>query len=70
MNQMDRMGDGVIITKLEQWRAERGNRPKPFVVTKKVHVVEIECLHCHRRFLRWASTASAYGHCEHCSAAH
>jgi hypothetical protein len=70
MTQVNGMGDGMFVTKLEQWMAERTSRPKPLVVAKKKHVVEIECMHCHQRFFRWVSTASAYGRCEYCSASH
>ncbi|TCR91755.1 hypothetical protein EV561_102199 [Rhizobium sp. BK376] len=69
MKEIDRAGDSMI-TKLEQWRAERVSRPKPFVVAKKTHVVEIECVYCHQRFFRWTSTAPAYGCCESCWTAH
>jgi DNA-directed RNA polymerase subunit RPC12/RpoP len=60
----------MIVTKLEQWKAERINKPKPFGATKKTHIVEIECVHCHRHFFRWSSMASAYGRCEQCSTNH
>jgi hypothetical protein len=70
MTEIQNTGAEMIVTKLEQWRAERINRPKTFVVAKKKHVVEIECVHCREHFFRWASTAPAYGCCEHCSTSH
>jgi ribosomal protein L37AE/L43A len=56
----------VAVTKLEQWKNDRKNRPEPIVVAEKTHVAEIECAHCHRHFFRWISTASAYWRCEDC----
>jgi hypothetical protein len=67
---MENTGAEMIVTKLEQWRAERISRPKSFVVATKTHVVEIECVHCHQHFFRWTSTAPAYGCCERCLTSH
>ena len=57
------------ITILEQWKSER-NAPKPIFGVKRKQVIEVECIHCHQRFLRWSSTASAYGRCENCATEH
>ncbi|WFU08062.1 hypothetical protein QA646_12145 [Rhizobium sp. CB3090] len=61
------MGVLMAVTKLEQWKNERNSKPKAFVIAQKTHVVEIECMHCHRHFFRWSSTAPAYWRCEDCS---
>lgn len=58
----------MAVTKLEQWKNERKTKGKPYVTGEKTHVIEIECMHCSRHFLRWASTAAAYGRCDDCTA--
>ncbi|AGB72246.1 MULTISPECIES: hypothetical protein [Rhizobium] len=58
----------MAVTKLEQWKRERRIKTRPFIVGERTHVVEIECDHCSRHFLRWASTAAAYWRCDDCTA--
>lgn len=58
----------MAVTKLEQWKNERKAKAKPAVVGERMHVIEIECGHCSRHFVRWASMAAAYGRCDDCAA--
>ena len=60
----------MIIEMLEQWKSARDAERKPFFTVKRKQVVEVECLQCHTSFLRWSSTASAYGLCENCAKEH
>lgn len=57
----------MTVTKLEQWKSERNGQPEAFINARKSHIVEIECVECHRHFFRWASTVPSYWHCEDCS---
>ncbi|MGO4436708.1 hypothetical protein [Rhizobium sp. RAF56] len=54
-----------MFERLDQWISGRSH-PKHMFVQKKVQ--EIECVHCHARFLRWSSTIAAYGRCDQCAA--
>lgn len=58
----------MAVTKLEQWKHERKTKGKTYVIAERTHVIEIECMHCSRQFLRWASMASAYWRCDDCNA--
>lgn len=58
----------MFVTRLEQWMSGRNHPKHPFMQMQKKQVVEIECVHCHARFLRWSSTISAYGRCDQCAA--
>ena len=55
------------VTKLEQWKAMPGLSFRMRPAVKPKHVIEIECIGCHNHFLRWTSTAPAYGRCEECA---
>jgi hypothetical protein len=59
----------MIVTKLEQWKTENRLQFRPRPIVQKSHVTQIECVGCHNHFLRWTSTAPAYGRCDDCAAA-
>jgi len=58
----------MFAMKLDQWMSGRNQAKHLFTHPLKKQVVEIECVHCHARFLRWSSTISAYGRCDQCAA--
>ncbi|NLR99764.1 hypothetical protein HGP17_23330 [Rhizobium sp. P38BS-XIX] len=58
----------MAVAKLELWKSERKPKIKPLIIAEKARVIEIECLHCSRHYLRWSSMASAYWRCDDCTA--
>jgi hypothetical protein len=58
----------MIVTKLEQWKTERRSPLRLRSSIEKSPVTKIECIGCHSHFLRWRSTAAAYGQCDECIA--